>query len=234
MPSSEKKLGEGRELESRVRALLHHNKATTAKKEFSEKWEGILPSLPTRFTITLEDVETENIVRLIRGHSVDTAWEVLNGIELKLAARLDPRRPQRIAVYYQETIGARRKIIGFLPNEDSKYLRSFGATRKAYLPSFRELHNLSDESIAGTVVVVEFSRPELHICSSCGNEHFDETINCAECRASRRRLESSLEETEEKPVGVPVSGAFHKIQEKSFKKEGELDALIKNEQKKKK
>ena len=227
MSDFEKKLQAGRELESRVRGLLHHEQDKAAKREFAKKWKGVLPNMPTRFTSTLEDIEADSIMRLLSEPNINDIWDILNIIELKLTKRLDPRRPQRVAVYYQDAPQTRRHIIGFLPKEDAEYLHNLGPARKVYTPCFRELHNL--EGNLEAIIVIEFIRPELRICSACGKEHFNETINCVECRSKRRRLQSDSEAVQEKPVSVPVTGAFQKIQERNFKRKGELDDLIKQE-----
>ena len=212
------KMKGARKLESRVSGLLHHEQVEKAKREFSQKWPDYLPSMPVRFTTKLERVESANLLRLLADTTPSDIWEKLSSIELHVAKKMDPHHPERVAIYYQDAPQGRRHVVGFLSDDVIEDLQSFGPARKEYSIYFRELHNLQSDASC----VVEFVRPEMHICSSCGAEHFQETINCAECRSKRRRKNYDLEDAKEQAVTVPIAGALGQIQSKRFQREGEI------------
>lgn len=158
-------MADQRAIVDQIEDYLEQGKQAQAKSLLTRRWRDLVPELPLRFSVVLEQPRAADAFFL--------------GQRLK-AGSSAPRlliTEEEGALHVKIARGA---VLGRIPADDAEFLRSVGDDAKLY-----ELHVLEIRE-GGSVVAVEFVRPELRTCSFCGKRHSEPHVNCAECRKKRR------------------------------------------------
>lgn len=174
---------QGQKLADKVEEHLSKGDTSSAKRAFSRSWREAVPDLPLRFSVILvkpnKDLIEKVTKRMRKGggapklslvNTRDGDWEV-------------------------RTSSGRR--LGNLPSQDAKLLDDLGTDSRLYNPELLEIR--SDDEDQFLHIAVELVRPEVRYCSSCGKEHQDDHVNCADCRSKRRRKGDEV--TEQTAIG---------------------------------
>jgi hypothetical protein len=177
---------EGRELAERVEELVRDGRQAAAQRAFSAGWRETVPELPYRFSRGLRKLNRQ----------------LLDEIAIRLAH--DRGRPPELSLLFTsaDLVAVRSvdddDIIGYLKPKHARLLNSYGDDARLYVPHLLTIgidHRRMVDS-----VTIELVRPELRVCSSCGARHSDAHVNCAACRAKRRKKGPDEKSREAAPV----------------------------------
>lgn len=179
------RLAEGRDLADRVGELVRDGRPDAARRVFTQNWRDSVPDLPERFSVSLRKIDRD----------------LLGVIARRLVGRAHPPElefhtaEQDIAV---RSVDDDHQVIGWLRPADARFLNDLGDDAALYRPQLLEIG--VDRAGSPSTVAISVVRPELRSCSSCGDRHADAHVNCAKCRAKRRRKGPEADSYEPAPV----------------------------------
>ena len=183
-------IADGRDMAERVEELVRDGRPDAARRVFSQGWRDAVPELPERFPVRLRKLDRDLLGQIARR---------LVGRSQPPALRFDTLDAHTVV----RSVDDDDSVIGQLKSADARYLTGLGEDAALYSPQLLEI-GIDD---AGNVNSVALSvvRPELRVCSSCTGRHADAHVNCADCRAKRRR--KGPEEQSFEPAPVPFHEA---------------------------
>jgi hypothetical protein len=179
------RIAEGRGLADRVEELVRDGRPEAARRVFAQNWRDSVPDLPERFSVSLRKINRDLlgvIARRLVGRSLPPELE-FHSVDLEIAVR---------------SVDDDHQVIGWLRPVDARFLNDLGEDASLYRPQLLEIG--VDKSGSPSSVAISVVRPELRSCSSCGARHADAHVNCAKCRALRRRKGPESESYEPAPV----------------------------------
>jgi hypothetical protein len=186
--TSEERRAGGRRLAERVDEFMQQGKPLQARSLLARNWQDAAPDLPLRYPVVLEAISARFAAQLAR-------YVRMGGQAPELTVELSGKQVIR------GHIASAGRRLGDLPRDQAEYLASLGADAAVYTAKLLSIR-LSASGDPDTVEV-ELVRPELRRCSSCGRLHDEvEQVNCADCRAKRRRKDPERAEPEGAPLAL--------------------------------
>lgn len=153
-----------------VARLLAEGRRRAAENRIDAAADAI-GDVPLRFSVM---VQRPNETRVGELAARLRAGKPIGALRLKGIRRLAPTE-----------VVWRGERMGQLPAHVSDMLRAMGPDAKRYVVHVLEISFDPDGALA--TFAIELERPERRVCSSCGAEHDEESINCESCRAKRKR-----------------------------------------------
>jgi len=194
----------GAEFAEEVSEHMREGQPARANQAFARGWRDAVPDLPLRFSVIL--------VRPDR--------KVITGLDKQLRDENEPemclQRVDLSTVTVNLTEGGQR--IGNLPADDARLLHELDADAALYRPQVLEIRYNARGRLDH--IAVELVRPEVRLCSSCGEPHAGSHVNCDKCRSKRRpkgdeRYEASpvsfhdaIDEIAREPEGADADADF--------------------------
>jgi len=185
-----------RQAQDEVHGLVEEGRVRAAERALHSALDEALPELPLRFAA--------RVVRLNDRRLTDYA-RALRDCGQPPALLLADRGAKGFSVEW--CFGR----LGWLAIGEVELLRSLGTRAGWYRPRLVEL--IEPTQAASGAMVVELVRPEMRVCSSCGNLHAGPHLNCDACRKKRRRT-GEVEQTFE-PAPVALTRALEHLAQES-------------------
>jgi hypothetical protein len=160
----------GSEFAKEISEHLREGDHGSASRAFARGWRDAVPDLPLRFSVILVRPDRDVIASLYK--------QLRDGDELEMCLQ----RVSASEVTVNLVDGGQR--IGDIPAADARLLHELDADSALYRPQVSEVRYTARGRF--DYIAVELVRPEVKLCSSCGEPHTTPHVNCAKCRSERR------------------------------------------------
>jgi hypothetical protein len=209
-------LDEGRRLTDKVDELIQQGKPAQARAVLARGWEEVVPGLPLRYPVALENFSSRVARRLARSLKEDQIAGHVGRPELSLSLS-GSRVPKAVVRLGDERLGD-------LPAEQARFLYELGTNATLYRPHLTAIRASDEGGIAA--VEIELVRPEMTGCPKCGQAHDPAQV----CASSS---DDEAEEPEAPTAGLQEAIDVIAVEEhrSRFSVKGMLDQIEKGKKK---